>query len=150
MRAWVPLVVMIFLADLLMGVFVGSGPYSARSRAAAAHNRGLALLAKGDTDGAIAAFDEALRLYPRSILSLPARATAHLAKHQTKAATADLDTAVKLDPTFTGAYVLRGEIERTEGNLDQAIKDYQTALSIDPTYIPAMRDLEAAKAAQGP
>jgi tetratricopeptide (TPR) repeat protein len=147
MRRWT-LTIVLLLAIPLAGAFVGYGEYSATSRAAWTYNHGVALLAKGDTEGAIADFDESARLNPRHHFSFYARASAYYAKQDFGAAAADIDAAIRLDPTYTGAYVLRGNIAWARGDIDQAIADYQAALAIEPTYAPAIRNLQDAKAAR--
>ena len=147
MRRWT-LTILLLLVIPLAGAFVGYGEYSATSRAAWTYNHGVALLAKGDTDGAIADFNESARLNPQHHFSFYARASAYYKKQDFEAAAADINTAIRLDPTYTEAYVLRGNIAWATGDIDQAIADFQTALAIEPTYAPATRNLEGAKAAR--
>src|SRR5437870_5554944 len=54
---------------------------------------------KGDLDGAIAAFSEAIRLNPKSAQAFAFRGHTYRDKGQLDKAIADLDESIRLDPT---------------------------------------------------
>ena len=62
------------------------------------HRRGVVLTLKGDFAGAIADFDEALRLSPRAVGTLLCRGGARLAARRLDEAAADVNEALRLDP----------------------------------------------------
>ena len=76
---------------------------------AAAHdNRGVAFARKGQLDAAIADFDEAIRLDPRSAVVLSNRGNAYIAKGQFGRSIIDYSEAIRLDPGYVPPYGARG------------------------------------------
>src|SRR5262245_54878914 len=74
------------------------------SFAEAYHNRGVAYRAKGNTDHAIADYNEAIRLDPALAEAYSSRGMAYRAKGDTDHAIADYSEAIRLDPSFAEAY----------------------------------------------
>ena len=72
------------------------------------NNRGYAYRDKGDTDRAIADFNEAIRLDPKNAIAYTNRGLAYGDKGDTDRAIADLTEAIRLDPKNAIAYTNRG------------------------------------------
>jgi len=96
--------------------------------AAGALKQGNALLARGEIDRAIAAFDDAIRLDPREPSAFSNRAFAYWRKGAIERAIGDYSEAITLDPDNPGnrlnraiAYNRLGEYERAVADLDRVI-----------------------------
>ena len=72
------------------------------------NNRGVAYTAKGDNDRAIADYNEAIRLDPKSRESLLNRGVAYRRQGRCDRAIADYNEAIRLDPKTPKAYNNRG------------------------------------------
>jgi tetratricopeptide (TPR) repeat protein len=95
-------------------------------------SRGIAYLAKGDNDRAIADYDQAIRLDPKLRSAYYNRGTAYQAKGDNDRAIADYDQAIRLDPKRANAYNARGNSYLAKGGHDHAIADFDTAIRLDP------------------
>jgi tetratricopeptide (TPR) repeat protein len=104
------------------------------TQAAAYNNRGIAYAAKGDTELAIADFNEAIRLNPGFAGTYLNRGKTYALKGNYDLAVNDLTEAVRLDSRYTESYVSRGYVFEQKGDNASAIADYRKALSIDPSY----------------
>jgi tetratricopeptide (TPR) repeat protein len=94
---------------------------------------------KGDLDGAIADYDQAIRLNPKEPLAYNNRADARTAKGDLDGAIADYDQIIQLEPTDSGAFLRRGDVRRRKGDLDGAIADYASTSqtnSLPPCQYP--------------
>ncbi len=120
-----------FLAALLLG---GGG--LARLHAQATPNdlveQGLTKSDKGDLDGAIADFNQALKLDPNFVRALGNRGNAQKDKGDLDGALADFSRIIELDPKSAHAYAGRAEVKRNKGDLDGAIADFNRAIELDP------------------
>jgi tetratricopeptide (TPR) repeat protein len=99
----------------LMGLVEGSpdsGPEPAADAAGRLVLQGNDLVARGDLDGAIAAYTEAIRLDPRSTTAYLGRGVARSRTGQFAEAIADATEAIRLDPRHAPAYRNRGETMR--------------------------------------
>lgn len=108
---------------------------SPSDRALALHMRGLAFVAKGDIDRAIADYNEAIRLNPNNGLAFNERALAYEAKGDFDRALADLNEAVKLDSGNADIHYNRGNLLMKTGDLDHAIADFNEAIRLGPANI---------------
>jgi len=108
-----------------------------KGRGAAYYNRGNAHSAKGDFAAAIADYDEAVKLEPKSARALTNRGIAHSEKGDAEAAIADFDAAVKRDPRFASAYFNRANAHAAKGEVDRAVADYTAALRYDRRNVNA-------------
>jgi tetratricopeptide (TPR) repeat protein/negative regulator of sigma E activity len=133
---------------------------TANPDALAAYYRGRALLerrdVRGNTDAALAAFDEAVRLDPNFAVAHAARGEALWARYvETREPEAPAQaieagtTALRLDPNrasvrYTLAVSLAGS-----GRLDDAVDELQRALALQPTYDDARRELGNVLARKG-
>jgi tetratricopeptide (TPR) repeat protein len=100
-------------------------------------NRGDVYLVTGDSDRAIADYDQAIRLDPKYAVAYNNRGSAYQDKGDNDRAIADHDTAIRLDPTYAHAYRNRGMAYWAKGDNDRAIADYDQAIRLDPKYAVA-------------
>lgn len=114
--------------ELKIGTFLA--PRSAAATRAA--RRGEALLAKGDTTGAIRAYDEAVAADANDAEARLGRADAYRRAGDMGRALADYDEAVRLDPRSALARNNRGLVHHRQGDHNRAIADYTEAIRLDP------------------
>jgi tetratricopeptide (TPR) repeat protein len=96
------------------------------------NNRGVARLARGDADGALADFDRALAASSRYPAALANRADLLRRRGRPQAALRDLDLAVALQPLDGRLHRLRGLSKVELGLLAAGLADYDQALELDP------------------
>lgn len=87
---------------------------------------------RGDTNGAIADYSEAIRLDPSSAETFFLRGFARREQGDWKGAIVDYDEAIRLDPRHANAYATRANARRILGDLPRARADADRAVSIDP------------------
>ena len=116
---------------------VEDGKQKPRGRGVAYYNRGNAHAAKGDQAGAIADYDEAIKLEPRNAPALTNRGTAHSEQGDTDAALADFNAALKLNPRFASAYFNRANVYAAKGEGDRAIADYTASIKYNSRNVNA-------------
>ena len=92
---------------------------------------------KKDYGGAIAEFDKALDLHPRSVDALLARGVSRQAALQVEPAMADLNKAIELAPNRADAFRIRAQIRMMQRDIFGATNDYGEALEIDPRMAEA-------------
>jgi tetratricopeptide (TPR) repeat protein len=100
--------------------------------AVAFNQRGISRQAKGDLDGAIEDFNQALNLDPQNVKALYQRGLANQAKGDNDSALADYSQVLGLDPKNADAFSNRGFVKQTKGDLDGAFADYSQALALNP------------------
>jgi tetratricopeptide (TPR) repeat protein len=113
---------------------IQSGQYQGADLAWAYNNRGLAWRAKGDTDRAIADYNEAIRLDPKVAPPFNNCGLAWRAKGDLERAMADYNEAIRIDPKYAPPYINRGKARGDNGELDRAIADYDEAIRVDPKF----------------
>lgn len=110
------------------------------------YNCGLAKMKKGDLDGAINDYAEALRLKPDFTAALSARRFAHglkkMQKNDLSGAIEDYDKAIQFQPRDALAYYHRGNAKRRKGDLNGAIKDCDAAIQFGSNVIVALARYE--------
>jgi lipoprotein NlpI len=116
---------------------------SASDRVLALYMRGLAYVAKGDVDRAIADYDKAIDLNPRNGLAFNERGLAYKVKGDLDRAVRDLDEAVRLNAGNADIHYNRGHVLLDKGNLDRAIADFDEAIRLGPNSIIAVTKDEA-------
>ncbi|MDH5466794.1 MAG: tetratricopeptide repeat protein, partial [Candidatus Aminicenantes bacterium] len=85
-----------------------------------------------DYDGAIADFDEALKLDPRNAFALRCRGDAKFQVEDFDGAIVDYSQAITVDSQYAIAYFNRGIVLERKREYSRAIKDYQKAAEISP------------------
>lgn len=96
------------------------------------------LVDRGDHDGAIVAFDAALKIDPRNVDALARRGFTHILQGNFDAAASDLKAATVLDPD--DFYALRGRayLAQQQKRYSEALQFYNRALKVDPTDASAL------------
>jgi tetratricopeptide (TPR) repeat protein len=123
---------------------------AARPLRADAHNLvGAILSAKGDRDGAAAAFAEAARLDPGNALFHANLGEAERQRGRLDAALAALTRAVALDPRSAQAFNNLGIVRFERREFEEAVACYQTAIAAEATYPEAHNNLGNALRALG-
>jgi len=85
----------------------------------------------GDIDGAIAKYNEAIRINPNGFIYFVLRGQAYSDKADYDRAIADFSESIRLDPNAR-AFFSRGVAYAKKGDLDRAISDYSEAIRLDP------------------
>jgi tetratricopeptide (TPR) repeat protein len=100
--------------------------------------RGQAKDARGDYKGAIADYNQAIRMNPASIEAYFYRGTARQATGNSAGAIADFDRVVALDPKNATAYNNRSYAKHATGDLAGARADLDKALELNPLFPAAL------------
>jgi tetratricopeptide (TPR) repeat protein len=100
---------------------IQSGKLLGKDLASAHRNRGLAYVKRGDYAGAVADFDEAIRLNPQFSFAYNSRGYAYAMKGDFDRAIADYNEAIRLDPRYGLALLNRGLAYFTKHDYDRAI-----------------------------
>ena len=90
-----------------------------------------------DFEGAIEAYDKAIRLDPDESASYNNRAKAKIHLGQYKEALADCDKAIRLDPSEATAYNTRGTVKIHLGQYKEALADCDKAILLRSDYAEA-------------
>lgn len=115
----------------------------------AARMRGLALAAKGDNEGAAAAFDHALLLAPGDGQAWTELARFRWNIGEIGGAIVAADKGVEFGPRNAETLVLRGELTRGQYGLAASLIWFDRALEVDPKYVPALSERAATLADLG-
>lgn len=99
-------------------------------------DQGLALYRDGRYEGAMLAFDNAVRLEP-SVAAYNNRAGAHVHLGNLMQALGDYTQAISMAPRDPELYVNRSNVYLAMGNHDFAIQDLNTAIHLAPNYSKA-------------
>jgi tetratricopeptide (TPR) repeat protein len=99
--------------------------------------RGFARQAKGDLDGALSDYNQALSLDPKDVEAFYRRGLAHQAQGDLDGALDDYTAVLGLDPNQADAFSNRGFVKQAKGDLDGALADYSQALLINPKIAAA-------------
>lgn len=110
--------------------------------AIAYNNRGVAQLAMGDAEGAIADYDRALTLDSAYAMAYTNRGMAHLARGDFVKSLQDYDTALQFDPAYAPAYAHRCWLFGFMGHGTAALADCEESLRLRPQH-PATLDSRA-------
>ena len=95
----------------------------------------------GEYDRAIAAYNEAIRLDPKSAFAYVSRGDAYADKGDNDRAIADFNEAIRLDPKSALAFRSRGVAYADKGDNDRAIADFNKAIRLDPKSALAFMSL---------
>jgi tetratricopeptide (TPR) repeat protein len=104
------------------------------------NNIGNALNGRGNLDGSIAYYDEAIRLNPNMPNSYNNKGVVLDEKKDFYTAIGLYDRAIELDPHMPQVYLNRGRSWGSKGNLDKAFSDYDEAIRLKPDYAKAYKD----------
>jgi tetratricopeptide (TPR) repeat protein len=98
------------------------------------NHRGIVWHERGESDSAMADFNEAIRLEPRNEAAYFNRGLVWSARGDHDRAIADYTRAIQLDPKYSDAYHSRGNDWYFKEELDKAIADYSEAIRLDPAF----------------
>jgi len=113
------------------------------------YNRGKRKHGKKDLTGAIADYNQAIRLNFKGQDVYKIRGWARSAQGDLSGAIADYNQAIKLKPKHSALYVYRGLARYDKGDLPGAIADYNQAIRINPKLPLAYINRGRAHVAQG-
>ena len=85
---------------------------------------------KGDYQGAIAAYTQAILLSPNYAEAYNGRGNARYRLGDYKAAVADFNEALRINPNYAKAYNSRGNVRAELGDKQGAIQDFQKAADL--------------------
>jgi tetratricopeptide (TPR) repeat protein len=121
-----------------------------------AETRATALISQGDTDSnlgdydrAVADYNEAIRLDPKSTLAFIGRGDAYTNKGDHDRALADYNEAIRLDPKSALAHSDRGVAYANKGDYDRALADFNEAIRLQSKNAHAFRNRGVVYAYQG-
>ena len=114
-----------------------AAPPAAGSDAKTYVDYGMSNGAKGDLDGALAAFNQAISIDPKYAPAYYNRGFAFSLKAKPDDAISNYDQAIQLDPTYKAAYYQRGSLKGQKGDFDAALADFGKVVELDPKYAPA-------------
>ena len=109
-------------------MFLGSCYQATNKPVEASIERGWTELFSRQPDRAIAAFDQAIRLDPRSAAAYTGRGKARLQWSQVDAGLADLAKAIEIDPRYGEAYLTRAEHYGKAGDGQRVLADLDAAI----------------------
>ena len=109
-------------------------------------NRGLDKAKRGDYQGAIADYTQAIRTNPNLTGAYIHRGTAHHDVGDLSRAIADFNLALRLEPNNAIARYSRGEARSDVGDLPGAIADLNQAIVLAPNFAKAYNDRSVAYA----
>ncbi|WP_445241756.1 tetratricopeptide repeat protein [Microcoleus vaginatus] len=116
---------------------IGNSDLAAGTKAEDLFIRGEDKYQKGDYQGAIAAYTQAIALNPKYAQAYHNRGNARSKLGDNQGAVADYNQALRINPNYAKAYYNRG-ISRFElGDNQGAVADYNQALRINPNYVLA-------------
>ena len=116
---------------------IGSGRYAERNVSIAYNNRGNARSEQGDRAGALADYNQAIRIDPRNALPYNNRGKLRNDQGDVDSALADYNEAIRIDPRYVFAYNNRGNVRHAMNDPAGALADYNEAIRLDPRYAHA-------------
>lgn len=89
---------------------------------------------KADMDGALAAFDQAIKIDPKCAPAYQYKGYARSLQNKFDEAIALYTQAIQIDPTYQDAYYNRGVAEGEKGDFIQALADFNKTLELNSKY----------------
>jgi len=126
---FLPLVILL----VVLGLSVAGKDWLTR----AAFDRGEAALRRGDGEGAIEHFTEAIRLHPQYAKAYANRGLAYMVTGDFARALPDLNEAIRLQPRLALAYVNRSAWYVEQDRYEEGIADCTEAIRLDPRLVLA-------------
>ena len=111
---------------------VQSNRVASQHDAASAFEEGQNAQQRGDLDGAVRHYTNAINSDSSLYQAFYQRATAYKGLGKEREALADLDKTLELQPRFARAHRVRGQILLDRGQTDEAIRAFARALELDP------------------
>jgi tetratricopeptide (TPR) repeat protein len=111
--------------------------------------RGRAFNALQDYAHAMADFNEAVRLDPKSVMALTLRGDLFVERRDYDQAIKDFEQAIELDPNSVAAFADRGLAWAGKNEISQAITDYSKAIKLNPNLPVAFNNRGLAHVARG-
>ena len=118
-------------ATLILILIPGVGRTEYPAAAKAAYNDGVALIRRGDVDGAIEQFRLAIKTEPNFAEARNALGATLGRKGDTEGSIRELQEALRLRPSYAEAYYNLGVALLSKGDLDAAIRQFRISLRID-------------------
>jgi tetratricopeptide (TPR) repeat protein len=109
-------------------------------------NLGMAVAERGDLQGALENFQQALQIDPNDAEVHNDMGATLIALGKTDTAIPHFREAVRNKPNLANAHYGLGYALSLQGEMGAAIQEYQTALKLNPGYEAARRDLAKARA----
>jgi tetratricopeptide (TPR) repeat protein len=121
--------------DLPIPPLTGTGPGTHGEESSAGddqYERGNFLLKTGDFNGAILAFNKALRIDPDDAMTYLKRGTAYAALEENKDALADFSKSIQLNAKNSKAYAYRATLRIRLKDYASAVEDASEVIKLDP------------------
>jgi tetratricopeptide (TPR) repeat protein len=112
-------------------------------------DRGFAKQKKGDLDGAMADYNQAVKLNPKDASAYNNRGNVKFTKGDLNGAMADYNLAIKSNPKYAAAYNNLGNVKLRKGDPNGALADLNQAIDLNPQYGLAYRNRGNAKRKKG-
>jgi tetratricopeptide (TPR) repeat protein len=116
---------------------IGNSDLAAGTKAEDLFIRGEDKYQKGDYQGAIATYTQAIALNPNYAQAYHNRGNARSKLGDNQGAVADYNQALRINPNYVLAYNNRGLARFKLGDKQGAVADYNQALRIDPNHVNA-------------
>jgi predicted TPR repeat methyltransferase len=110
---------------------------------------GDALLARGETEQAIASYDQALALNPQLFETHLSLAAAKARQGRLAEATVSCRNAISINPNHSNAHNELGCLLERQGKLDEAFSSFQRAIALDPNQVNSHNNLATLLGRQG-
>jgi tetratricopeptide (TPR) repeat protein len=128
---------------------IKAGTETKKNLAVAYTNRGNAFSKNGEYGQAIADYDKAIELNPKSVEAYDGRGASYSSSGEYERAISDFDKVIALKPKVADTYRSRGFAYAGKGDYDRAIVDYDKAISLDPKSVLSHYGRGLAFAAKG-
>ena len=107
---------------------------------------GQILLDRGDFDGALHAYEAAIRVKPDDIPSLHNAGVTMFELRRFRPAVQKFTRVIEIDPSEPSAWYMRGYLNRELGRAEQALADFEEALRLDPDDAAAASNIALLRA----